>query len=197
MVRSVAPLRQIFPRKKHGAIYKPPCSLSLRRRVNLAFRLRLRVPAGSPSPRSPPPPPPEGSHASTHCSPALAQTISSGTALASPHVDGAWRTTPDVLTGSVYDAADASEPVDGPIVSLSCAHSPNICEATASGGSGTGYSFTWSTNAFEQHDADGYSWAYFACAVSTNLVISVTVSDSNGATASTSRTQYCPGWNGL
>jgi subtilisin family serine protease len=81
-------------------------------------------------------------------------------------------------------------------VSLGCDETAGTCDATASGGSGTGYSFTW-TNVSEQHDANGYSWGYVLCGLANQRTISVTVTDSNGATATGSTIYYACGGGGI
>lgn len=72
------------------------------------------------------------------------------------------------------------------------------CAAAASGGSGTGYSFTWTNShgyTSEYYDQDGYSEAEAACYGSygqeTWATVTATVTDSNGATASKSRMVSC------
>jgi subtilisin family serine protease len=83
-----------------------------------------------------------------------------------------------------------------PSVSLSCDEIAGTCDATASGGSGTGYSFVW-THVDEQYDAGGYSWGYVSCGLAYQRSISVTVTDSNGATATGSTVYYgCGGGGG-
>ena len=72
------------------------------------------------------------------------------------------------------------------------------CAASAGGGSGTGYSFTWTNtqgNTWEYFDQDGYSEAEVACygglGQGTWALVTATVTDSNGATASRSRSFNC------
>jgi hypothetical protein len=72
------------------------------------------------------------------------------------------------------------------------------CQAYPSGGSGTGYSFTWSSSngyAWETYDADGYSEADAACygglGQGSTSIVTATVTDSNSATASKSRIINC------
>jgi predicted metalloprotease len=69
------------------------------------------------------------------------------------------------------------------------------CSATASGGTGTDYSFTW-INAVENNDEDGWSLAYPNCPTGYPLPVyvgvSATVTDSSGATATASKEVYCP-----
>ncbi len=65
---------------------------------------------------------------------------------------------------------------------------PGYCSASASGGSGTGYGFTW-TNAYEQYDSGGTSWASPDCWP--YGPVTATVTDSSGATASTSAYYDC------
>jgi subtilisin family serine protease len=83
-----------------------------------------------------------------------------------------------------------------PSVVVYCDETMGTCDATASGGSGTGYGFTW-TNVAEQYDAGGYSWGYVVCGNAYQRSISVTVTDSNGATATASTIYYgCGGGGG-
>jgi subtilisin family serine protease len=77
-------------------------------------------------------------------------------------------------------------------VSLTCPQGWNSCEATASGGTGTGYSFTW-TNAFEQYDSGGYSFASVQCGYDLETNVYVTVTDSSGATYTESAYYLCMG----
>lgn len=59
--------------------------------------------------------------------------------------------------------AAASTPAASTLaVSLHCYPDSLTCEATASGGSGSGYSFEWELVA-EQYDQDGYSWGDVQC----------------------------------
>jgi len=80
-------------------------------------------------------------------------------------------------------------------VSLYCDEGVGTCDATASGGSGSGYSFAW-THVDEQYDAGGYSWGYVQCGLAIQRSISVTVTDSNGATATGSTVYYACGGGG-
>lgn len=70
-----------------------------------------------------------------------------------------------------------------------------LCGATASGGTGTGYSFTW-TNAAENYDTDGSSIAYPKCPVGlvdgVYINVGATVTDSSGADATAYQQVYCP-----
>ena len=75
-------------------------------------------------------------------------------------------------------------------VSMTCDPYSGYCDATASGGSGSGYSFTWG-NASEAYDAGGYSYAYPYCSGTNLLQVSATVTDSNGATATGSALYKC------
>jgi hypothetical protein len=79
-----------------------------------------------------------------------------------------------------------------PSINLYCDYEIGRCEAFASGGSGAGYSFTW-RNAHEWYDEDGYSYAYPQCWTTTlfYVQVTVTVTDSNGGTASTSEYFTC------
>ncbi|HYR08715.1 MAG TPA: S8 family peptidase [Longimicrobium sp.] len=72
------------------------------------------------------------------------------------------------------------------------------CQAYASGGSGAGYTFTWSNSngyAWESYDEDGYSEADAACygglGPPTTSIVTATVTDSNGGTGSKSRIMNC------
>ena len=69
------------------------------------------------------------------------------------------------------------------------------CSARASGGTGTGYSFTW-TSAVENNDENGWSFAYPECPTGYPLAVYIrvgaTVTDSSGATASVYKDVYCP-----
>ncbi|HEY0022284.1 MAG TPA: S8 family peptidase [Longimicrobium sp.] len=81
-------------------------------------------------------------------------------------------------------------------VAVYCDDASGYCDATASGGSGAGYSFVW-TKASEQYDADGYSYAYPLCGTTSRVLVSATVTDSNGATATGSASYYCGGGGGI
>ncbi|HYW05540.1 MAG TPA: hypothetical protein VE913_01215 [Longimicrobium sp.] len=69
------------------------------------------------------------------------------------------------------------------------------CSATASGGTGTDYSFTWSS-AVENNDENGRSFAYPDCPTGYPLAVYIrvgaTVTDSSGATATAYKDVYCP-----
>lgn len=80
-----------------------------------------------------------------------------------------------------------------PSISLYCHIDGQTCEATASGGSGEGYSFEWSWPFVEQYDADGVSGGDISCIPYWGWrTISVTVTDSWNGTASTSTYFFCP-----
>ncbi|HEY0018502.1 MAG TPA: hypothetical protein VGC13_19500 [Longimicrobium sp.] len=80
-----------------------------------------------------------------------------------------------------------------PTISLYCHIDGQTCEATASGGSGEGYSFEWSGLFNEQYDADGVSGGDIGCYPYWGWrTISVTVTDSNNGTASASTNFFCP-----
>ena len=64
------------------------------------------------------------------------------------------------------------------------------CYAEASGGSGTGYSFTW-TNAYESYDQYGSSEAWPTCDGSKLTIVRARVTDSSGASAESSYTYFC------
>lgn len=78
-------------------------------------------------------------------------------------------------------------------IELYCYNGLAYCEAYASGGTGGGYSFTW-TNALERYDADGYSWAGVPCGYT--IRVTATVTDSSGATAGKSTYYICSGGGG-
>ena len=65
-------------------------------------------------------------------------------------------------TPAAASAADSSTAASSLAVSLVCYGDSVTCEATASGGSGGGYSFEWEM-VTEQYDADGYSWGDVQC----------------------------------
>ena len=73
---------------------------------------------------------------------------------------------------------------------------PFYCMAYASGGSGTGYSFTW-LGAFESADGNGYSDAYVAQCPNGGTggyrKVTATLTDSSGATVSKSAYSQCYG----
>lgn len=81
-------------------------------------------------------------------------------------------------------------------VSVSCYQLAGYCEAYASGGSGSGYSFTWG-DAIEQYNNGGYSYAYPDCYPGYFLVPTAGVTDSNGAGAIASDSYYCFGGGGI
>ncbi len=85
------------------------------------------------------------------------------------------------IFASRSDAATGSISSDPLTVYITCQYS--MCQAEASGGSGTGYSFAW-TRAVEHYDADGYSEAAAVCTTYRGTYVQVTVTDSNGSTAS-------------
>jgi subtilisin family serine protease len=82
------------------------------------------------------------------------------------------------------------QPTNPPAISVYCYNGSGYCEAYASGGTGSGYSFTWG-EAFEQHDADGYSWASVSCYFSGYIYVTASVTDSSGAQASSGAYYYC------
>jgi hypothetical protein len=92
-----------------------------------------------------------------------------------------------LVTGPVADAPTLPSGRLGPAVpplpltvTLYC--TSGLCEAYASGGSGTGYSFEW-VSAAEFFDNNGISRAQPNCYWSYQIVgVQVTASDSNGAT---------------
>jgi len=75
-------------------------------------------------------------------------------------------------------------------VSVNCGVDAGYCDATASDGTGTGYSFTWD-GASEYYDAGGYSEASVNCPLSGQKNVTATVTDSSGATATGSAIYYC------
>jgi hypothetical protein len=88
------------------------------------------------------------------------------------------------------DAATRSVSAEPLTVFVGCEY--GLCQAEAYGGSGTGYSFTW-TKADEISDADGYSSALPRCANVTTfgIAVGVTVTDSNSNTASVMAGAIC------
>ena len=88
------------------------------------------------------------------------------------------------------------QPTNPPTISVYCDSYGGYCEASASGGTGNGYSFTWS-GAYEQYDADGYSWASVDCYFTGYTQVTATVTDSSGASASGSQYYYCNTNGGL
>jgi hypothetical protein len=90
--------------------------------------------------------------------------------------------------------ASAPPPVQTwPTVSLSCYSDGQNCEATASGGSGQGYTFDWNWPAQETWDDSGYSTPNVVCYPAWGwFTISVNVTDSNGHTGSASTQLFCP-----
>lgn len=101
------------------------------------------------------------------------------------------------LALSLAASADASPPLAtrqaAPSISLSCHIDGQTCEATASGGSGGGYSFEWSWPFVEQYDANGVSGGDVGCYPYWGWrTISVTVTDSWNGTATTSTQFFCP-----
>ena len=115
------------------------------------------------------------------------------TALATLFVLGTVAACADLPTGSRPEAMHveaAAKPVRSttPLaVNIYCLDSSS-CKAWASGGSGTGYSFSW-LSASEYHDANGESYAQPNCHFYGQSVgVSVTVTDSNGATSTEHRT---------
>ncbi len=93
-----------------------------------------------------------------------------------------------LAAGSGVAPAAASNPLD---VTLSCLPDALLCEAYASGGSGS-YTFTW-TNASEYYTEPGYSEAYPHCFdYVSGLLIKVKVTDSTGATDTAQRSMACP-----
>jgi subtilisin family serine protease len=81
-------------------------------------------------------------------------------------------------------------------VYVNCDVYSGYCDASASGGSETGYSFTWS-NANEAYDDSGYSYAYPHCWSTSFIQVHATVTDSNGATATGSAYYNCGGGGGI
>lgn len=79
-----------------------------------------------------------------------------------------------------------------PAVTVYCNPDHIWCDATASGGSGDGYSFEWSYNIDEQSDGDGYSWGYINCHGYIGWTsVSVTVTDSYNQAGGGSAYIYC------
>lgn len=103
------------------------------------------------------------------------------------------------LAMALAASADATSPAaaphaaNAPSVSLYCHIDGQTCEATASGGSGQGYTFEWSWPFIEQYDADGVSGGDINCVPYYGVrTISVTVTDSWNGTAYASQYFYCP-----
>ncbi|HEX8395047.1 MAG TPA: hypothetical protein VF665_22060 [Longimicrobium sp.] len=79
-----------------------------------------------------------------------------------------------------------------PTVSLSCHIDGQTCSATASGGSGSGYSFQW-THVIEQEDADGASWGNVDCYPYWGWkTVQVEVTDDANRTGYASMQFFCP-----
>jgi hypothetical protein len=117
------------------------------------------------------------------------------TALATLFVLGTVAACADLPTGSQPEAMHveaAAKPVRSttPLgVSIWCDSS--YCRAAAFGGSGIGYSFDW-VSAAEYFDGNGESYAQPNCYWYGQYVgVSVTVTDSNGATATAHWTVSC------
>jgi hypothetical protein len=90
------------------------------------------------------------------------------------------------------DAKPAANLFNQPTVSLSCHIDGQTCSATASGGSGSGYSFQW-THVNEQEDADGYSWGYVDCYPYWGWkTVEVAVTDSADRTGYATIQFFCP-----
>jgi hypothetical protein len=91
-------------------------------------------------------------------------------------------------------APDAPNRSTSLALTLEC--EPFYCIAYAAGGSGMGYSFTW-LGAYESADVGGYSDAYVAQCPNGGTggyrYVTVTVTDSNGATASKNGRAQCYG----
>lgn len=86
-----------------------------------------------------------------------------------------------------------SPSASNPTVSLSCHIDGQTCEAVASGGSGSGYSFEWSWPFDEQYDADGVSGGDIVCYPDWGWrTISVTVTDDLGRMGYASTSFFCP-----
>lgn len=97
-----------------------------------------------------------------------------------------------VLALAASANASAPAPASYPSVTLRCYPDGIWCEATASGGSGSGYTFEWSDNIAEQYDADGYSWGDVLCYgyIGTRTVY-VTVTDGLGGQTGDAASFYC------
>ena len=89
--------------------------------------------------------------------------------------------------------AGAGEVVSAyPTVRVNCSATSLRCSATASGGTGEGYSLEWSFGVHETYDADGTSYAEFDCGGQQAWrAAGVTVTDSRGTTASAYEDVYC------
>lgn len=72
--------------------------------------------------------------------------------------------------------------------------SPQVCVAEASGGSGTGYTFTWDTG-YKVSTQGATSQAKVNCPENASYIYEfVSVTDSNGASAQTQAQLWCSGW---
>ncbi len=118
------------------------------------------------------------------------------------YVTSAGSYSPNRLLYSLFIPAPTSPtnptptPTNPPVINVYCYDGGGYCEAYASGGTGGGYDISWS-GAYEQHDADGYSWASVDCYFSGYVSVSATVTDSSGASASASSYYYCGNGGGL
>ncbi len=107
------------------------------------------------------------------------------------YVTSAGSNSPNRLLYSGFITAPYTPPTGGTPLTINvfCEAEAFYCTATASGGSGTGYSFTW-LNAGEMSEEGAWSEAYPYCG--TKLVtVKATVTDSNGATATGQAGYYC------
>jgi subtilisin family serine protease len=146
-----------------------------------------------------------------------ATAVLDGTSMASPHVAGVAAlylqgnptATPAQVHGVIVNTATPNKvtnpgtgspnrlvyslltvPVTPLSVSIGFCDS-SYCEASVSGGSGTGYSFTW-TGAHEVTDSGGNSMATPNCAFNgQTITIRATATDSQGATGSAQRNLTC------
>jgi hypothetical protein len=107
---------------------------------------------------------------------------------------------------STASATPASQPGRTPVlstssdplsVSVTCGPnytSPQTCVAEASGGTGTGYTFTWE-NAVVKSQQGGTSEATVKCPANYSYTYeSVSVTDSNNAYAENQAQLWCSGW---